>query len=186
MPVFPLLDRSPSPRATRWLLLLALAGTVVSYLVMGYIFLLSGDTAGIFASQLSFSADFLRNQYAAIIASGGMDYYRLAQTLDFGFMIAYGLLAFALSITIARKFDPPSRWRASGFIVAIIGPLSAILDAVENGFILATLSDPAGFPAWWAIAHSSFALAKWLVLFGAIGWAVIASLARVVVKKDRA
>lgn len=136
--------------------------------IIAWLFVLSGDTVFPLASQLSFSGAFLKAQYATIIGAGGLEYYRIGQILDYGFMVSYSLLIFSLGLPIARKFAEGSIWRKLGFIFAIAGPIAACFDATENAFILLTLTDPSGFPDWWALAHSSAALIKWILLLIAI------------------
>lgn len=50
--------------------------------------------------------------------------------------------------------------------LAAIGP---VCDLIENAFSLAMLTDPWGFPEWWALAH---VLASWAKIAGAVGMAV--------------
>lgn len=171
--VFEKLNSWPSPLGTRKLLIVSIIMACASYLVMGYFFLLSGDQTNMLASQLSFSGPFLVHQYSQIT---NLDAYRITQTLDYLFMVSYSLLVFALAVTIARKFDENSSMRKIGFSIAILGFVAAGLDAAENLFILLTLTAPLTFPAWWAVAHSSFALPKWIILVTTIGWALAASV----------
>ncbi len=165
------LNTWPSPKATRKLLIIALVMVCASYLVMGIFYLQSGDQTNMLASQLSFSGAFLVHQYSQIL---NLDAYRITQTLDYGFMVAYSLLVFALALTIARKFDEKAPMRKAGFTIAVGGFVAAGCDAIENVFILLTLTDPLHFPDWWAVAHSCFALVKWIILVIAIGWALAA------------
>ncbi len=169
--VFAKLNSWPSPQGTRKLLIIALVLVIASYLVMGYFYLQSGDQTNMLASQLSFSGAFLVQQNSQIT---NLDAYRITQTLDYGFMVAYSLLVFALALTVARKFDEKAPMRNVGFTIAVGGFVAAGCDAIENVFILLTLTDPFHFPAWWAVAHSFFALVKWIILIIAIGWAVAA------------
>ncbi len=170
------LGSKPSQRTTKLLLLASIALMLVAYAFMGYYFAGSGDTAPMLTSQLSFNDMYLKLQYAVIIAAGGLENYRIAQSFDYLFMLSYGLLAFSLALIIGRKFGEGSAWRKMGCLFAVLGPAAAGCDAVENLFILLTLTDPAGFPAWWAIAHSAFAAIKWVILVVAIGWAAIATM----------
>ncbi len=163
----------PSPQGTHKLLIIAFIMVCASYLIMGYFFLLSGDQTNMLASQLSFSGAFLVQQYSQIT---NLFAYRITQTLDYGFMVSYSLFIFALALTLARKFEEKAPIRKVGFIIAVGGFMAAGCDAIENVFILLTLTDPMHFPDWWAVAHSSFALVKWIILIIAIGWAVSAEI----------
>ena len=49
-------------------------------------------------------------------------------------------------------------------ILVFLSICAPFLDAIENGFILLTLTDLLGFPDWYAFAHSAFALPKWIIL----------------------
>ncbi len=167
------LNTWPSPQATRKVLLIALIMICVIYTVIGYFFVLSGDPINVFASQLSFSGAFMVYEYSQVT---NLDAYQIAQILDYGLMVAYSLLIFALALTIARKVDEKSPLRKAGFIIALVGFIAAGCDAVENVFILLMVTAPMTFPGWWAVAHSSFALPKWIILIVAIGWAVAAEI----------
>ncbi len=171
--VFAKLNTWPSPPNTRKLLIIALLMACVIYAVIGYFFVLSGDPINVFASQLSFSGPFMVLEYSQVT---NLDAYRIAQILDYVLMVSYALLIFALALTIARKVDEKSPLHKAGFIIALMGFIAAGCDAVENVFILLMATAPMTFPGWWAVAHSSFALPKWIILIMAIGWAVAAEI----------
>lgn len=158
---------------------------LVAYAFMGFYFAASGDVAPIMTSQLSFNDVYLRWQYSHILAAGGLESYRLAQSFDYLYMVSYGLLSFSLALIIGRKFEEESAWRRMSCTFAVLGPVAAGCDAVENAFILLTLTDPEFFPAWWAIAHSTFASVKWVILSVAMGWAAIAVLYYTLVVRRR-
>ncbi|NMC03714.1 MAG: hypothetical protein GYA24_00815 [Candidatus Lokiarchaeota archaeon] len=179
------LDTKPSPKATKILLLASIAIMLVAYSFMGYFFAASGDMVPIFTSQLSFSDSFLKWQYS-LMTPAGLESYRLAQSFDYLYMLSYGLLGFSLALIIGRKFDAGTSWHATGCFLAVAVPVAAGFDAMENLFILLSLADPAWFPAWWAIAHSTFAVLKWIVLFLAVGWAAIATLYYLLVVRRKA
>jgi len=170
------LGTRPSPKATRLFLLASIVLMLVAYALMGYYFAASGDVAPIMTSQLSFNDAYLKWQYSHILAAGGLENYRLAQGFDYLYMVSYGLLSFSLALIIGRKFEKESAWRRMGCTFAVLGPVAACCDAVENAFILLTLTDPVSFPPWWAVAHSTFAAVKWTILLVAIGWAAAATL----------
>ncbi|MEX2718995.1 MAG: hypothetical protein Q6370_022090 [Candidatus Sigynarchaeota archaeon] len=178
------LGTKPSPRATRLILLASLVLMLVAYAVMGYYFVASGDATPMLTSQLSFSEMYLKWQYS-LMSAAGLENYRIAQCFDYLYMVSYGMFAFALALIIGRKFGQDTTWRKSGCLFAVLGPVAACCDAVENAFILLTLSDPTGFPAWWAIAHSTFAAVKWILLLVAIGWVLLATLYYLLVVKRK-
>ncbi len=165
----------PSPKATKLILLASIILMLVAYAFMGYYFGASGDTVPMLTSQLSFNGAYLKWQYS-MMSAAGLESYRLAQSFDYMYMLSYGLLSFALALIIGRKFGEGSAWRKMGCAFAVLGPVAAGCDGVENLFILLSLTNPTGFPAWWAIAHSTFAAIKWMILFVAVGWAIVATL----------
>jgi len=158
----------PSSKILKILIVFSLILFFVVYPIMAWQFVLSGDVVSPLASQLSFSGAFLKLQYATIFGAGGLENYRIGQILDYGFMVSYSLLIFSLGLIIARKITETSIWRKLGFVFAIAGPIATCFDATENAFILLTLTDPSGFPDWWALAHSSAASVKWILLLIAI------------------
>jgi hypothetical protein len=167
------LESSPTDRNLRIMLFVGLIATLIIYPIMGYFFAQSRYTTNVMASQLCFSGEFLKNSYIELVFFGDLEMYRIAQTLDYVFMASYGLLIFALAVSQARKLKD-IRMKTFGFYLGIGGIFAAIFDAIENAFILMTLTDPLNFPDWWAVAHSCFALAKWILLYGAIIWYILA------------
>jgi hypothetical protein len=163
----------PSKKILKILLILAIIGFIIAIPLMMYFYMLSGFPVDFTTSQLSFSGQKLKDWYSATPDLGS---YSIAQLFDYGFMVSYGLLAFSLALLISRKYEESSKWAKSGIIIAIIGILGAILDALENMMILITVANPSGFPDAIAIIHSFFALFKFLCLITAICWAIIAGI----------
>jgi hypothetical protein len=151
------------------LAIVALLSSVIVYIVLGYYFLMSGDPVSAMESQLSFSDMFLRSELMRII---NVEAFKIAQGIDYGFMVSYGLLIFSLALIIGRKFADNSNIRNQSYFFSMSGPIAACADAVENLFIFLTVADPSGFPAWEAIAMSIAAAMKWILLFTTMGWAV--------------
>ncbi|MFX1259583.1 MAG: hypothetical protein ACFFAN_17145, partial [Promethearchaeota archaeon] len=174
------LSDKPSPKTTKKMLIFSIILSIFFYIIMGYFFLLSKYPVGFMESQLSFSGEVLKEHYKET----NITYYRILQILDYGYMVGYGTLAFSLALIIARKFNEDSGWRKSGYYIAIMGVVGAICDGIENAFILAMLSNPSSFPNIWAIAHSCFALVKYILLFICIGWAIVATLSLLIKKKS--
>ena len=138
--------------------------------IMNIFFILSGYPVSFLESQLSFNGQILKAHYLIT----NIDLYRIAQILDFGYMISYGSLIFTLALIACRKFKTESSWAKMGCIISILGFLAACCDAGENAFILAMLSEPFSFPDILAIIHSFFALIKWILLPICILWILIA------------
>ena len=147
--------------------------------LMQYYTQISGFPAPIFSSQLSFSGDLMKSYYAAT----DINNYRIAASLDYIFMVGYGLILFSTAVLIGRKFGASSIIGVLSFFVAISGVVSACCDGVENIFILAMLTNPTNFPDQWAIAHSVFALIKWILLFIALLWIIIIGIFAIFRKK---
>lgn len=181
-----LLER-PSPKVTRGLLIAAIVLLVIVYPIMGYYFQASGDDLSlILQSQLSFDGAYLTAQYTALTDLAA---YRAAQAWDYGFMVAYGLLTFTLALILARKTDPESFFAHSGPYVAVAGIAAAGCDAVENAFIHATIDEfeaTSVVSTASAVAHSSFALVKWILLVGAVAWAIWTGITLLAHRKKRA
>ena len=137
--------------------------------VMQYFTQLSGFPAEIFSSQLSFSGELMKSFYALT----NIELYRIAPSLDYFFMVGYGLILFSSSVLIARRYRESSLLQRGGFVIAFSGVIAACCDAIENIFILLMLTDPLGFPDYWAISHSVFALVKWILLFIIIIWIAV-------------
>ena len=164
----------PSDKTVKILFVLSLIIFFVVYPPMSFCFFLSGVPPGeVGASELYFSGVLLKQLYSII---SNLNFYRLGQILDYGFMISYGLLIFSLALIIGRAFDDASIFRKSAYFVAIMGIIAPCCDVGENAFILITLMDPFNFLNILAIIHSWFALFKWLLLLIAILWALVAGL----------
>lgn len=140
--------------------------------IMQYFTQLSGFPAQIFSSQLSFNGDIMKSYYAVT----NIELYRVAASLDYIFMVGYGSILFSLSVIIARKYGIDSKIGQFSLLIAVMGVIAACCDGIENVFILAMLTAPSGFPNYWAISHSVFAIIKWILLFSAITWVMISGI----------
>ena len=171
----------PSDRNLKILLIISIIISVVFTLLMGFPRDLSGFPANyVVPSEVCFSGPFLKALYALIT---NLPAYILFQSLDFGFMVGYGLLIFTLALFIGRGFDDGTNWRKSGYIIAISGIVAAGCDVGENTFILLTLTDPINFPDIWATIHSVFSVVKWALIIIALAWAIAAVVTKLVKKK---
>jgi len=162
--------------------ILALLSSIIVYVVLGYFFLLSGDPVNVMSSQLSFSDMFLRSEYSRIV---NVDAFKIAQGLDYGFMVSYALLIFSLALILGRWYSENSSIRRQSHFFAVSGPIAACADAIENLFIFLTVADPAGFPAWEAIAMSIAATIKWVLIFAAMTWAIVVVVYHFIVVKRK-
>ncbi len=155
---------------------------IIIFPIMAHFFKISGDVIPITQSQLSFSGQFLKDQYAIIINSEGLAYYRTAQLLDYGFMISYGGILFCLVCLIGINADLDSFWSKTTNIFATIALGTTIFDALENMVILITLIDPVNFPNIWAIIHSIFALIKYILIYIVIAWIFLGAISNLINK----
>lgn len=171
--IFQKLSIIPSNKVLKRLAILSVILFAVIYPILMISFTLSGFPVDFTTSQLSFSGTKLKLWYSK---TADLNLYAVAQYLDYGFMVSYGLLSFSLALLLGRKYEEGSKWRLSGIIISIIGILGALLDASENICILITLTEPSTFPDIIAILHSVFALIKYLCLISVISWALIAGI----------
>jgi len=151
----------PSSKFLKISLIIGFALCIVVIPVMQYFTNLSGFPVDIFSSQLSFNGNLMKSYYALT----NIELYRIGPSLDYIFMIGYGIILFSSAVLIARRYKTSSTFQKVGFIFAISGVIAAVCDGIENVFILAMLTDPIGFPNTWTIIHSVFALIKWIILF---------------------
>lgn len=165
----------PSPKKTKILLIFSILLYIIIYPILNYYFTISNYPVSFFESQLSFSGVAIKS-HLRTMSSAEIDLYRTAQLIDYIYMLAYGILYFSLALYISRKFDEDSGWRKTGYFAAIFGVIAACCDATENVFILLMLTDPQGFPDAWAIAHSCFALVKYLLMGILFIWIILAVL----------
>jgi hypothetical protein len=177
---------NPSNEKLNKILDLGLLLTLIIYPFMTYLFNLAGDSIAqeisniIIQGQLSFNGLVMKDYYSRITDLG---FYRIGQIMDYGFMLAYGLLLFSLCLRSARKFPVNTMGEKIGKIIGLLAIISPILDAIENVFILLMLSNPFDFPDWLAIVHSSFAVPKWIFLGIELVWIFLSPLLRKIVKK---
>jgi hypothetical protein len=166
------LNEKPVDAVLKKLIKYGLIAVIGIYIVMAYFMWLSGtDLTQIMASQLYFNADKLWDLYWE---TPYLEFYTVAQWVDYAFMIAYGSSLFAGAVKMARKYPIDSKMRKNGLKISEMAILAAIFDAFENMMILITLNDPFGFPDWAAIGMSCFSLVKWILLCTAIGYNILA------------
>jgi len=168
----------PSPAWTRVLLIVGLILAVFFNVWLGILFTETQYPVSLFERDTTFSGPELRSHHAVLLDQGTIGTYRMIQYLDYGLMFFTGLFFFILALYIARKHKDDS-WRRFGFIGALLFPASALMDAIENGFLLIMLSDPPGFPDWLAMAFSSFASAKWALFIIGMVWLILTAIALV-------
>lgn len=159
----------PTKKTTRLILIICIILLIAIYPIITYLFTFSYPVSFI-ESQLSFSGQLIK-QYNAI---ANIELYRIANILDYIFMVSYGGIFFSLGLIITRKFEKESIWCKISLNIVPLAIVAPISDAIENLFILLMLSNPLEFPDIWAIIHSCFSLVKFTIMFIGFGWIFIA------------
>lgn len=172
------LKEKPSSKRAKLLIIIGFVMCFIVIPIMQYFSGISGYPANLFASQLSFNGELLKSYYSVT----NISLYRVTVSLDYIFMLGYGIILFSSSTLIARKYSSVGVQNI-GFLIAVFGIIAAVCDGIENIFILLMLTNPLTFPNIWAISHSIFALIKWILLFIAITWIIIAGIISLIKKK---
>ena len=122
-------------------------------------------------TQLGFNAEIIRS-YFSLMTPTDLGLFITANLADYLFILFYGLFFFSAARLISWNYKRglPS---SIGLTLAWVGVIAAILDGIENVFILSMAANPVGFAGWLAIAHSSFALAKFLFMYVAMAWTMV-------------
>ena len=172
-------EKPPTNTLNRYVLLSAISAIII-YIIIAIFFYLSGSPLSkVIPGQISFSGTYLKDIYWE---TANLSYYKISQILDYIFMISYGILLFSLSVKVTRDYPQGSLFKTIGYSIAIGGIIAACLDGLENVFILLTLTNPLGFPDWYAITQSSFSVPKWILIFIAIVYILIAYFYRKIKK----
>ena len=143
-------------------LLLAAAG----YVAVELSFAATHYPVSLLEGQLTFSGPAIKSHYATLLAQGTFDRFVLTQVIDFAWIVGLMLTLFFAHVAIARGQPAGSRWRPLALRLAVVAPLIAASDALENAVSFIMLADPTGFPDWLAVLYSGLAAIKW-------SWAVI-------------
>ncbi|MFX0183669.1 MAG: hypothetical protein ACFE95_11355 [Candidatus Hodarchaeota archaeon] len=144
-----------------------IAATLVIFLLE-----LSGYPGTMDDTQLGFNAEIIKAHFA-MMKSEEMTLFILGNLVDYVFMIAYGCFFYSSARYLSWNYQQGSLPLKVGKIVAGIGVLCATCDAVENIFLLSMTTNPVGFPNWLAIAHSTFALIKFILMYLTVGWLIL-------------
>ncbi len=131
---------------------------------------MSGYAGTMEDTQLGFNAEIIRS-YFSLMNPTEMGLFITANLADYLFMLCYGLFFFSAARLISWNYKGGFPKRI-GLFLAWVGVIAAVLDGIENVFLLSMAADPVGFAGWLAIAHSSFAFAKFLFMYVAMGWTV--------------
>jgi len=142
-------------------------GTLVILLVES-----SGYPGTLDDTQLGFSAEIIKAHFA-MMTSEDMTLFILGNLVDYAFMIASGCFFYCSVRYLARNYYQGSLPSKVSKMVAGFAVIFTICDAVENIFLFSMTADPVGFPNWLAIAHSTFALTKFILMYLTIGWLIL-------------
>lgn len=132
---------------------------------------MSGYAGSIDDTQLGFNAEIIRS-YFSLMNPTDLGLFITANLTDYLFMLFYGIFFFSAARLISWNYKRGLPKRI-GLSLAWVGVIAAVLDGIENVFLLSMTADPVGFAGWLAIAHSSFALAKFLFMYVAMAWLMV-------------
>ena len=132
---------------------------------------MSGFAGSMEDTQLGFNAEIIRN-YFSLMNPTDLGLFITANLADYLFMLFYGIFFFSAARLISWNYKRGLPKRI-GLSLAWVGVIAAVLDGIENVFLLSMTADPVGFAGWLAIAHSSFALAKFLFMYVAMAWLMV-------------
>ena len=129
---------------------------------------MSGYAGTMDDTQLGFNAEIIKS-YFSLMNPTDLGLFITANLADYLFILFYGIFFFSAARLISwnYKMGFPKR---IGLSLSWVGVMAAILDGIENMFLLSMTADPVGFAGWFAIAHSSFAFAKFLFMYAAMAW----------------
>jgi len=145
---------------------MVLAATLVIFLIQ-----MSGYAGTMEDTQLGFNAEIIKN-YFSLMSPTDMGFFITANLADYLFMLCYGIFFFSAASLISWNYKRGLPKRI-GLSLAWVGVIAAVLDGLENVFLLSMAADPVGFAGWLAIAHSSFAFAKFLFMYVAMAWTMV-------------
>jgi hypothetical protein len=132
---------------------------------------MSGYAGSMEDTQLGFNAEIIKN-YFSLMNPTDLGLFITANLADYLFILLYGIFFFSAARLISWNYKRGLPKRI-GLSLAWVGVIAAVLDGIENVFLLAMTADPVGFAVWLAIAHSSFALAKFLFMYVAMAWVMV-------------
>jgi len=166
------LSERPTEKTTKYLLFFSLPLLIITASIVIYLLELSNYPGTLNETQLGFNGEYIKSCFSRM-SDEDMSIFIIANVFDYVFMIAYSTFFFSLALTLTRKLKEDSIWKKIGYSISIFGITAACCDGIENIFLLMMASNPKNFPNWWAIAHSCFALAKFIQMYIAIGGIIL-------------
>jgi len=176
-----LFSDKPKNQVLKYIMMLSLLLIVFLAPIMLGMLELSHYAGTIDDTQLGFNGAIIKS-YFALMSADEISLFAMANMLDYLFLISFGPLLFSSNLTIARKFEDMTVWRKIGFVMASLGLTYSIFDGIENVFLHAMVSNPLNFPDWLAIAHSSFAVIKFGVMYMTLGWLFLGIFILVIIR----
>ncbi len=158
--------RTPSVRARAATFATTLSLALLAQLALQLTFRQVRHPVPLSAANLEADVEVVRGWYARLLEQG--TYLQMIRTelVDVVWAVLLGLTLVAIYRLVGallRQVHPPI---AAGLVrwapLAVTGPA---FDLIENAFSLAMLTDPYGFPAWWAGAHVA---ASWVKIVGCV------------------
>ena len=169
------LSERPTEKITKYLLFFSFPLVIITASAVMYLLKLSNFPGTLNETQLGFNGEYIKFCFSRM-SDEDISIFIIANILDYAFMIAYGIFFFSLALILTRKLKEGSIWKKIGYSISIFGITAAFCDGIENIFLLMMASNPINFPNWWAIAHSSFALAKFIQMYAAMGGIILMAL----------
>jgi hypothetical protein len=153
----------------KYLILISLPVLLITASLVILLLEQSGYPGTLNDTQLGFSAEIIK-AYFAMMKPEGMTLFILGNLLDYLFIIAYGCFFYCSVRYLSWNYQQGSLHLKASKMIAWIGIVSAICDAIENVFLFSMIANPVSFPGWLALAHSTFALLKFSLMYLTIGW----------------
>lgn len=171
IPAADVVKRMPRTRVLAITFAIAAVGAGLAQLALQVTFRAARHPVSLAQANVEADPAVVRGWYAQLSEQGTYLQFIRAELVDllWPVMLAIAIVSlYRLVGGLLRDVDPPiAAWLYRWAPVWAVGPA---FDLVENAFSLAMLTDPDGFPDWWAIAH---VVASWLKLLGSVAAAVV-------------
>ena len=159
--------------------LIAIVTVAISQLTMGWLNGLYEQTlfpVSYMVGQTTFNAVELKGYWAVLIEKGTLGKYIEVQIADYLFMLTVFVSFGCCAIAVFRSLPQNSKLRKFAWVMVLIAPQTATLDALENATSFIMLTDPQDFADWLVYPYSSFAVAKFALFSVTYLWVAIGSL----------
>ncbi len=161
---------------------LAFALTRVTNIILDASYAASQYPVPFYVGQTAFSGEKLKAYFAYMLQRDTLGIYWRTQFIDFSFIIATFISGLVISLFLARLHQKTSWLYKLSVLAAVIVPMGAVFDALENLVSFVMLSQPTSFPNWLAFVYSSFAVIKFAAITMGYGLWVISLLGFLVTK----